>query len=250
MFLESDLDLWPTALTYYPDLAKVKVNLHINYQVHRSFQVWERTQRDRQMLPSTLSPFFAKLSGQYLNFLLVHFVGYERCSMKKVLLNWSPEVCISDNAGSNAISKSVSATTHVSCFFFFFCFFFITGSRRNTTQSLFHRCIILWQTIQQLKWNNTDELMEIYVICKCIMASRQKSYYYVSFQANHFVIYDLRFDCRYDVTAQPVCEGGKLSLVKVGAATHATFHTPNCQTVTAHGSLKPDCPTNGMYSLV
>ncbi len=29
--LAFDLDLWPTALTYDPNLAKVKVNLHTEY---------------------------------------------------------------------------------------------------------------------------------------------------------------------------------------------------------------------------
>ena len=31
-FLAFDLDLWPTTLTYNPNLAKVKVNLHTKYQ--------------------------------------------------------------------------------------------------------------------------------------------------------------------------------------------------------------------------
>ncbi len=93
--------------------------------------------------------------------------------------------------------------------------------------------------------------MEMHSVSKYTVFNSQRHFlFHTSLQANHFEIYDLRFDCRYDVTAQPVCEGGKLSLVKVGAATHATFHTPNCQTVTVHGSLMPDCPTNGMYRVV
>ncbi len=35
-FLAFDLDLWPTTLTYDPNLAKVKVNLHTDYQGRRS----------------------------------------------------------------------------------------------------------------------------------------------------------------------------------------------------------------------
>ena len=60
------------------------------------------------------------------------------------------------------------------------------------------------------------------------------------FQNSHFEIYDLRFDCRYNVKAQPVCEGDK-----VGAVAHATFHTPSCGEVTVYGNIEPDCPTNG-----
>ena len=49
-FLAFDLDLWPTILTCNPNLAKVKVNLHIKYQGHRqTVQPWERTQADRWM---------------------------------------------------------------------------------------------------------------------------------------------------------------------------------------------------------
>ncbi len=35
-FFTFDLDLWPTTLTYDPKLAKVKVNLHTEYQGRRS----------------------------------------------------------------------------------------------------------------------------------------------------------------------------------------------------------------------
>ena len=35
-FLAFDLDLWPTTLIYNPNLAKVKVNLHTEFQGHRS----------------------------------------------------------------------------------------------------------------------------------------------------------------------------------------------------------------------
>ncbi len=35
-FLALDLDLWPTTLTYNPNLAKVMVDLHTNYQGRRS----------------------------------------------------------------------------------------------------------------------------------------------------------------------------------------------------------------------
>ncbi len=35
-FLAFDLDLWPTTLTYNPNLAKVKLNLHTKYQGRRS----------------------------------------------------------------------------------------------------------------------------------------------------------------------------------------------------------------------
>ncbi len=35
-FLALDIDLWPSTLTYIPDLAKVKVNLHTKYQGRRS----------------------------------------------------------------------------------------------------------------------------------------------------------------------------------------------------------------------
>ncbi len=43
-----DLDLWPTTLTYNPNLAKVKVNLHTKYQCHRSNGSAARVSADGQ----------------------------------------------------------------------------------------------------------------------------------------------------------------------------------------------------------
>ena len=57
-----DLDLWPTTLTYNPNLAKVKVNLHTEYQCRRSNGSGVRAltdgQTDGRTLPSALSPCF------------------------------------------------------------------------------------------------------------------------------------------------------------------------------------------------
>ncbi len=95
---------------------------------------------------------------------LVPSVGYERCSMKKVLLNWSPEVCISDNAGSNAISKSVSATTHVSTLLLlllpllYLLFLFYASSSSSSSS---------FPSSSSFSPNNTtDKLMEMYFVCK------------------------------------------------------------------------------------
>ncbi len=43
-----DLDLWPTTLNYNPKLAKVKVNLHIQNQDHRSNSSNRRAQTNRR----------------------------------------------------------------------------------------------------------------------------------------------------------------------------------------------------------
>ncbi len=54
-----DLDLWPTTLTYNPNLANVKVNLHTKYQGRRSNSSAVRAVTDGRTLPSTWSPCFA-----------------------------------------------------------------------------------------------------------------------------------------------------------------------------------------------
>ena len=59
-------------------------------------------------------------------------------------------------------------------------------------------------------------------------------------QENYFVIYDLRFDCRYLVRVQSVTNQGVL-----GATTHLTISTPSCHDVTVTGGVTPDCPRTG-----
>ncbi|XP_074657809.1 anosmin-1-like [Tubulanus polymorphus] len=54
-----------------------------------------------------------------------------------------------------------------------------------------------------------------------------------------FMIYDLRFDCRYVVKVQPVSQEGA-----VGPTSHAIFNTPSCSDVKIKGINLPDCPTN------
>jgi len=60
-------------------------------------------------------------------------------------------------------------------------------------------------------------------------------------QENHYVIYDLRFDCRYLVRVQSVTNQGVL-----GATTHLTISTPSCHDVTVVGSVTPECPHSGL----
>ncbi len=47
--LAFDLDLWPTTLTYNPNLVKVMVNLHTEYQGRSSNGSAVRVSADRQM---------------------------------------------------------------------------------------------------------------------------------------------------------------------------------------------------------
>lgn len=54
-----------------------------------------------------------------------------------------------------------------------------------------------------------------------------------------FVIYDLRFDCRYLVRIQPVTK-----MAVTGPETHMSFPTPPCTDVTVLGDMGPNCPTN------
>ncbi len=57
---EFDLDIWPTTLTFNPNLANIKVDLHTEYQGHRSncsgMRALTDGQTDRRMLPSTVEP--------------------------------------------------------------------------------------------------------------------------------------------------------------------------------------------------
>ncbi len=66
-FWAFDIDLWPTALTYNPNLAKVKVNLHNEYQGRRSSSSARRMdgRMDGRYHLFTLSPCFAMLHGWY-----------------------------------------------------------------------------------------------------------------------------------------------------------------------------------------
>ena len=59
-------------------------------------------------------------------------------------------------------------------------------------------------------------------------------------QESSFIIYDLRFDCRYVVKAQLVSMDGS-----VGPVAHLTFTAPSCGEVQVIGDILPDCPTNG-----
>ncbi len=54
-FLALDLDNWPTTLTYNPNLAKAKFDLHTKNQGHRTNGSAVRVDADGQTLPSTLS---------------------------------------------------------------------------------------------------------------------------------------------------------------------------------------------------
>ena len=64
IFSQYDLDIWPTTLTYNPNLAKVKVNPHAKNQGRRSNGSSRRVQTDKringqtnkQTLPNVLSP--------------------------------------------------------------------------------------------------------------------------------------------------------------------------------------------------
>jgi hypothetical protein len=58
-------------------------------------------------------------------------------------------------------------------------------------------------------------------------------------QDNFFVIYDLRYDCRYLVRVQSVTNQGI-----PGATAHLTLLTPSCQDVTVVGRVRPECPNN------
>ena len=158
----------------------------------------------------------------------------------KVLLHWSPEVCI--DAGTSAtpgFSKPLSATTHVSL-----CFFFFVWKRNNKKQN---------KTKQDLwirKWKCSRALPSTLAECRVTHThthrkrererNQANSFSVLLFQDSRFEIYDLRFDCRYSVKAQPVCGG------RVGAVSQVTFHTPSCGEVLVYGD-KPDCPTNGMF---
>ena len=62
-------------------------------------------------------------------------------------------------------------------------------------------------------------------------------------QERYYVIYDLRFDCRYVVRVERA--------VVPGDSAHVVVSTPSCRNVhTPPGHRKPDCPaTSGMMSL-
>ncbi len=54
--LAFDPDLWPTTLTYNPNLAKVKVDPRTRIQGHNYVKRFSRERSDGRTLPSTLSP--------------------------------------------------------------------------------------------------------------------------------------------------------------------------------------------------
>ncbi|XP_064638627.1 anosmin-1-like isoform X2 [Lineus longissimus] len=54
-----------------------------------------------------------------------------------------------------------------------------------------------------------------------------------------FDVYDLRFDCRYNVKVEPVNSNGIQ-----GPVSHVQFYTPSCTDVLVVGKTQPDCPTN------
>ena len=58
-------------------------------------------------------------------------------------------------------------------------------------------------------------------------------------QEQFFLIYDLKFDCRYNLKVQPVCDDGV-----VGPEVRVIFSTPSCGQVDVQGTVLPDCPTN------
>ena len=56
-----------------------------------------------------------------------------------------------------------------------------------------------------------------------------------------FVLFDLRFDCYYNVDVQSLSQNSVN-----GPAVHLTFPTPSCHDVRVErGSPRPDCPTTG-----
>lgn len=60
-----------------------------------------------------------------------------------------------------------------------------------------------------------------------------------STQENFFVVYDLRFDCRYLIRVQPVSNQGVL-----GVTRHLILATPACYETSVVGHVKPDCPNS------
>ena len=56
-----------------------------------------------------------------------------------------------------------------------------------------------------------------------------------------FVLFDLRFNCNYEVNVQSLSQGSVN-----GPAVYVSFPTPSCHDVIVRGNTRPDCPTNGM----
>lgn len=61
-----------------------------------------------------------------------------------------------------------------------------------------------------------------------------------STQDSFFVVYDLRFDCRYTIRVQSVTNQGV-----VGVTSHLTIATAPCFETHVVGSVRPDCPNTG-----
>lgn len=62
-------------------------------------------------------------------------------------------------------------------------------------------------------------------------------------QDSHFVVYDLRFACRYLIRLQPV------SLHRVtGEMAYVSLSTPFCWQAAVVGGIRPDCPRNGEFA--
>ena len=59
-------------------------------------------------------------------------------------------------------------------------------------------------------------------------------------QEDYFVVFDLRFDCRYTVRVRSVSVDGTL-----GSESTISFRTPSCHGITVKGDVQPDCPTYG-----
>ncbi|KAK2143645.1 hypothetical protein LSH36_824g02009 [Paralvinella palmiformis] len=95
-------------------------------------------------------------------------------SVKKSLLQWSPDACIADSSLDNGLPKLLTATT----------------------------------------------------------------------QDQYFVIYELRFDCRYVVKLIPISEQGAM-----GEESRISFVTPSCGEVPVIGHVLPDCPTSALPSV-
>jgi len=56
-------------------------------------------------------------------------------------------------------------------------------------------------------------------------------------QESRFAVFDLRFDCRYSVSLQPVSRDGI-----TGHVTRLSVTPPPCRQVAVVGSVRPDCP--------
>ena len=77
--------------------------------------------------------------------------------------------------------------------------------------------------------------------CYCFINVHIMKVYNI-FQETFFVIYALRFGCRYNLKMQMTNIDGE-----VGEVSQLTFGSPTCDTVKVIGPVRPDCPSNGKW---